>query len=45
MELLKLFLPVARKFLLSHTLKSTESHLDGVRVSPLFATVVVINLL
>lgn len=46
MELLKLFfLPVACKFLLSHTLKSTESHLNGVGVSLLFAgVVVVINL-
>lgn len=36
------FLPVACKFLLSHTLKSTESHLNGVGVSLLFASVVVV---
>lgn len=41
----KAFSPVACKFLLSHTLKSTESHLNGVHVSLLFASVVVaINL-
>lgn len=41
----KAFPPVACKFLLSHTLKSTESHLNGVHVSLLFASVVVaINL-
>lgn len=38
----KAFLPVACKFLLSHTLKSTESHLNGVHVSLLFASVVVV---
>lgn len=43
MELLKLFfLPVACKFLLRHTLKSTESHLNGVGVFILFASVVVV---
>lgn len=41
----KAFLPVACKFLLSHTLKSTESHLNGVHVFLLFhSVVVVINL-
>lgn len=38
----KAFLPVACKFLLSHTLKSRESHLNGVHVSLLFASVVVV---
>lgn len=38
----KAFSPVACKFLLSHTLKSTESHLNGVHVSLLFASVVVV---
>ena len=38
----KAFSPVACKFLLSHTLKSTESHLNGVHVALLFATVVVV---
>lgn len=38
----KAFSPVACKFLLSHTLKSTESHLNGVHVALLFASVVVV---
>lgn len=36
----KAFSPVACKFFLSHTLKSAESHLNGVHVSLLFACVV-----
>lgn len=42
MELLKLFLPVACKLLLSHTLMSTQSHLNEVHVSLLFSSVVVV---
>lgn len=41
-EVVKALSPVACKFLLSHTLKSTESHLNGVHVSLLFASVVVV---